>query len=334
MNDPTALCLDGSPYSYYISVGSDTTKFSLNHQGGGWCQDLNECSQRAQTPLGSSKTWTNTVVMGDSFSRIAAQNPLMANWTFVYLPYCDGGSFTGNNISTNPQLWFMGLNIRNAVVASLQANYGFDAATDIVVGGCSAGGLAAYLHVDYYAQLFPKATTRGMPDSGFFLDGNYSRDGKPDYEWRMSNLYSFMNSSASIIPACNQKLGYLCLFAYHILPFIQSPVFALNSAYDATMANGQCGHSGIIFNWNNVTSVNACGNYIRGLMKQTLAAPSGVFLDSCQHHCGEWGQIHIDNITSPFAVQTWYTKGASALPNNGYMDQGQPYPCSSCCNDK
>jgi hypothetical protein len=181
-------------------------------------------------------------------------------------------------------------------------------------------------------QQAPKATARGLPDSGFFLDGNYSRDGKPDYEWRMSNLYQFMNSAVSIIPQCNAQLGYKCLFAYHLIPFMKTPFLALNSEYDATMGNGQCGHSGIIFNWNNASSVNACGAYISGLFKTLAVAPSAVFLDSCYHHCGEWGQIHIDNLSSPYALQLWYEKGAGALPNNGYMLQGQTYPCTSCCN--
>lgn len=127
----------------------------------------------------------------------------------------------------------------------------------MVIGGCSAGGLAAYEHLDWYAQQAPHAFTRGLPDSGFFLDGNYTRDGKPDYEWRMSNLYQFMNSAASINPTCNTQLGYKCLFAYHLIPFIKTPFFPLNSVYDATMGNGPCGHSGIIFNWNNASSVNA-----------------------------------------------------------------------------
>jgi len=100
------------------------------------------------------------------------------------------------------------------------------------------------------------------------------------------------------------------------------------------MGNGECGAgSGITLDWNNAASVNACGNYVRSLTKKLLVAPSAIFLDSCHHHCGEWNQIHIDGITSPFAVQTWYTKGASGLPNGGYMDQNQVYPCDACCND-
>lgn len=178
----------------------------------------------------------------------------------------------------------------------------------------------------------PAAKARGLPDSGFFLDGNYTRDGKSDYEARMANLFNFMNSAAGLNPLCVAKLGYKCLFAMHLLPFITTPVFATNSVYDATMGNGDCDHSGIVFNWNNASTVNACGNFVRSLVKTLLKAPSAAFLDSCKHHCGEWGQITIDGLRSPTAVQVWYDNGATALPNSGYMDQDQVFPCAACCS--
>ena len=43
----------------------------------------------------------------------------------------------------------------------------------------------------------------------------------------------------------------------------------------------------------------------------------GVFLDSCHHHCGNWDSSMIDGVLSGAALQTWYTKGAAALPNKG-----------------
>jgi len=36
LDDPDALCLDGSPGAYYVGEGSPT-KFLLNFEGGGWC---------------------------------------------------------------------------------------------------------------------------------------------------------------------------------------------------------------------------------------------------------------------------------------------------------
>ena len=220
------------------------------------------------------------------------------------------------------------------MVKILKASYSYDVATNVIVGGGSAGGLAAYLHLDWYASQAPAtATVRGMPDSGFFEDGNYTRDGKPDYDADMANLYQFQNSAVSVPSACVAALGYKCLFAYHLIPYIKTPIFALNSAYDATMGPGQCGaDSGIVMDWNNNTAVNLCGNYVRSQLKQLLKPPSAVFLDSCHHHCGEWNQITILKLTCSKALQLWYQGGASALPNDGYMDQDQPYPCNSCCS--
>jgi hypothetical protein len=60
--------------------------------------------------------------------------------------------------------------------ADLIQQHGLGQATDVVVSGCSAGGLAAYLHSDKWcdevhaAGSKAKAKCVGLPDSGFFLD--------------------------------------------------------------------------------------------------------------------------------------------------------------------
>lgn len=55
-------------------------------------------------------------------------------------PPGDGGSFVGSAESpSEPLLYFHGLPIRQAAVASLKSLYNFGQATDIVVGGGSAG---------------------------------------------------------------------------------------------------------------------------------------------------------------------------------------------------
>ena len=91
--------------------------------------------------------------------------------------YCDGGSFSGNNetVTTyqNTSLYFRGKRVREAAYASLLAS-GLDKATDVVISGCSAGGLATYLHTDQWCDAIraaaPGVKCVGMPDSGFFLD--------------------------------------------------------------------------------------------------------------------------------------------------------------------
>jgi len=336
----SARCLDGSPYSFYVSVGAASSAFFVYHQGGSWCFSAAECAQRANSSLGSSTAWPAQQTMGDAFDRDAAVNALMHNWTLVYMPYCDGGSFTGDAAGVAPggggaPLYYEGLKIRQGAVAELTASFGLDRATDLVVGGGSAGGIAAYLHADFYAAALPPgARVTAFPDSGFFEDGNNDRDGKGDYDMNMQNLYGFMNSQAGIFStACTGALGYKCMFAVHLMPFIKTRILALNSAYDATMGAGECGaNSGITLDWNNATSVNLCGNHVRAGLKQLLVAPSAVFLDSCHHHCGEWNSITIEGFTSSTALATFYLQGAAALPNGGFMDQAMPYPCAACCS--
>jgi len=334
-----ARCLDGSPYSMYVSVGEEASKFFFYHQGGSWCFSAAECEARANWSLGSSTGWPAQQTMGDAFDRDATVNPLLAGWTLVYLPYCDGGSFTGDANGTAPgsgaPLFYEGLKIRAGVVAELTASFGYDRATDVVVGGGSAGGIAAYLHADFYAAAAPPgARAAAFPDSGFFGDGNNDRDGMGDYDANMQSLFAFMNASAGIHSVtCTSALGYKCMFAYHLIPYVKTRILALNSAYDATMGAGECGAgSGITLDWANATSVNACGNHVRAGLRERLAPPSAVFLDSCHHHCGEWNSITIDGLTSSRALYTWYTAGAAALPGGGYMDQAKPYPCDACCS--
>ena len=85
-----------------------------------------------------------------------AQNPLMYNWNMVYFKYCDGGSFSGSNASStaigNTALHWRGKHILNGGISDMIKNRGLAVASDVVVSGCSAGGLAAFLHCDHFAD--------------------------------------------------------------------------------------------------------------------------------------------------------------------------------------
>merc|ERR1711881_118026 len=51
-----AMCLDGTPGAYYFQpgTGSGATKWYIHHQGGGWCESLDDCLGRSRGGLGSS----------------------------------------------------------------------------------------------------------------------------------------------------------------------------------------------------------------------------------------------------------------------------------------
>jgi len=355
-----AVCLDGSNYSYYFSAGSFLSGYLFHHQGGGWCQTIEECLTRSlirgPASRGSSNNYKPTIDLASvdaapghggfsMFNRDKVLNPLFYNWNFVYLPYCDGGSFTGDSSSQygKYRLQFRGKRIREAVVAHLKLTAGLASATDVVISGASAGGLAAFLHTDWYGDQLPGAKLRGMPDSGWFLNGHYSRDKKKDYETRMTNMYQMINATAGLNQNCVAKRAEKCLFAVYAIEFIRTPMFIINSKFDASMADGtyiwnESNQDQATFNWFNYTSVNVFGDRITDMTKAAVAVqPSkhAVFLDSCYRHTGQYSTelsgFGFGDLSPPVAMKLWYDGGNSALPNGGFVDQGQAYPCKSCC---
>ena len=87
--------------------------------------------------------------------------------------YCDGGSQTGNVSDAVPvpgggQVYYRGARIVRALIAELIANttVNLGAATDVVISGCSAGGLSTFLHAPKWQAALPAAKVVAMPDSG------------------------------------------------------------------------------------------------------------------------------------------------------------------------
>lgn len=335
-----AKCLDGTPALYYHrkGTGSGINKWYLHQEGGGWCYDLNGCVGRSKGALGSTKADKPTSSLnGGYFSIDPAQNPLMYNWNAVFLRYCDGASLSGDkDTPTNNSgtlLHFRGRAILDAEIKSLLVDRGMDQATDVIVSGCSAGGLATFLHCDHWADAIAKATNANakvacMPDSGFFLD----EDRSPTYGSKMRNVFKFQQSSASgLNAAClvaHKSTGDLekCIFAEWSSSHIKTPTFPLQSQYDSWQTGNVMGNS-------NVSTQNEFGKNLTAIVQsQLLSQPQhGVFLDSCFHHCGVWNGPVIDNMKSSIALQEWYNKGSSALPNKGFFNQAKTYPCTECC---
>ena len=134
---------------------------------------------RSKTDLGSSKAYPDSQDLGGGyFSNDPKENPMMWNWTKVFLRYCDGGSFSGMNMTVetykDTSLYWRGGYVREAIEKDLFQNQGLSKVSDLVVSGCSAGGLATYLHTDQWCDALHEQSEDskcvGLPDSGFFLD--------------------------------------------------------------------------------------------------------------------------------------------------------------------
>ena len=184
--------------------------------------------------------------MGGLLSSDCAVSPL-CNYNVVWLAYLDGNSFSGMlegpaNYTTPSgavsQLWFRGRHIIDAVVDAVSRNvmgasHLLKDAVNVVETGCSAGGLATYLHADYISSLVPRSGAYySLPISGYFLDYPSVFNGTFVYSQQIQSIYKISNASTNA--ACQAHYlatgdDWKCNMAEYVYPFIQENVFILNS---------------------------------------------------------------------------------------------------------
>eukprot|EP01084_Bolivina_argentea_P255850 430488_1 len=103
--DTHARCVDGSQYMFYFrnGFGDGIAKYQIYLQGGGWCTSYSSCYNIASNPkhyTGSSLGYTPYAwYSADYLDNNKTNNPLMYNWNTIWMIYCDGSSFTGNNMT-------------------------------------------------------------------------------------------------------------------------------------------------------------------------------------------------------------------------------------------
>jgi len=328
-----AMCLDGSPPAYYFQkgTGSGENKWEFHHEGGGYCVTLADCYGRSQTGLGSSKSYAQmTDLPNDYLSNDPNVNPLMYNWNKVFFKYCDGAFFSGNNDTVanynGHPLYFRGFRILKALQKSLVANHNLNMATDVVVGGCSAGGIAVFLHLDWWRSMLPSnAKVVGLPDSGYLPDYN-SPSGHPTFASDLRVVYRLMNSTGGVNQDCivaYEPKGDTsdCFFAQYSLHYTKTPLFPLQSVYDAWQLDNVLGSR-------DAGQVNTFGTYVTSLIKSSVVSnpKNGGFFDSCVHHCSGWG-LKNNNVRVADVLLRWYNTGA-----DGVTFQDKAYPCGPCCS--
>ena len=156
------LCVAGTPYSVFTKQGNPA-KLLIMLQGGGACwQDFYSCnvlSENQEPPPPQVGIW----------DEVSGVNPL-DDWSIVYLPYCDGSVFTGDNDVFDPawQAFIEGAlglepgtgpivrfhrGLRNATAGIDLAKQMFPRASRILVAGSSAGGVGATAFAPFLVRM-------------------------------------------------------------------------------------------------------------------------------------------------------------------------------------
>mmetsp|Transcript_87301 Transcript_87301/g.211784 ORF Transcript_87301/g.211784 Transcript_87301/m.211784 type:complete len:459 (-) Transcript_87301:22-1398(-) len=245
---PDAQCLDGSQAGYYMRKGVES-KYLIHLEGGGWCYDqhcehptkegtLKDCQDRASTRLGSSTQWDSVKEYGlkGMLSADRQANPVFHDWTLIYVPYCDGASFSGDAVIGN--LHFKGKAILHAVFAQLKNATNIQKAERVVVSGGSAGASAVYYHIDTIADQLhlTSGEVLGIPDAGFFLNMR-DKDGIDCWPAQMRSLFDVSNGYTSLHSACLQRFpaeSWKCLFPENYADLLQTRMFVINTLYDSS----------------------------------------------------------------------------------------------------
>lgn len=356
-----AVCIDGSAPGYYISpgFGGGVNNWMVYVEGGGWCKSIRECANRANTYLGSTNLSPTREILPNSgiLSRNAGVNPDFYNWNVAWLRYCDGSSFLGDReepvvVSKDVTIYLRGQRVWDAIMEDLMG-IGMATAEKALLIGCSAGGLTAILHCDSFKALFPgNSVVKCMADAGFFLD-------TPDVGGGVTSLDLFRGVAIThnVMPALDKSctfsrepsLAWECFFAQNALPYVQTPLYILQSDMDYwqignLIAPKSADPAGT---WTRCTKdIGSCSSEQLGVLQDFRlsmvraleagnSAVRGEFVISCSAHCmatdtARWNghqTFLINDKTIAQSVGDWYN--ARDVKDLELVDG--PYPSNPTC---
>ncbi|XP_078446567.1 pectin acetylesterase 5-like [Wolffia australiana] len=348
-----AVCLDGSAPGLHIDQGYGTgiDRWVIHLEGGGWCSSVESCLSRTKTAYGSSNLMKRLVHFPGILSRNQTQNPDFYNWNRVLVRYCDGGSFSGNvenEIHDGERLFFRGQRIWEAVMDDLSAS-GLATAKQALLTGCSAGGLATFIHCDAFRARLPLNTTvKCFADAGFFLDIkdiSGSRTMRSFYH----DTVKLHGIAANLPEDCTRRTEpSQCFFPEEVIKSITTPLFILNPTYDSwqiqhVLVPARSDPNGLWLKCkSDITDCDSKQIEILQEFHRTMVSAlegfgkkgdAGLFLNSCYVHCQTLAEVTWHSSTSPRlggksiakAVGDWYFDRA-------VVDAVDcPFPCNPTC---
>ncbi|KAJ1283585.1 hypothetical protein BS78_03G139200 [Paspalum vaginatum] len=366
--DVGAVCMDGTPPAYHLHPGSGSGNKSwiVNLEGGGWCNNVRACQFRKGSRRGSSDLMEKEIPFGGIMSSSPVDNPDFYNWNRVKIRYCDGASFAGEGFDEENGFYFRGQRIWDATIRHI-LSIGMASADQVLLTGCSAGGLAAILHCDEFRAFFPQpqdsgggATVKCLADAGLFLDA-YDVSGGRTLRSYFSDIVAMQGVAPNLPPACTARLDTTsCFFPENVIDGVQTPIFLLNAAYDAwqiqeSLAPNAADPGG---DWRACKSNRSACNasqikFLQDFREQMVAAVSkggfsgsrsnGLFINSCFAHCQSelpatwnwnWNWNWNNNAAASPAIQN---KGIAKSVGDWYFGRAQvkaidcPYPCDGTC---
>eukprot|EP00443_Scrippsiella_acuminata_P053048 CAMPEP_0115513178 /NCGR_PEP_ID=MMETSP0271-20121206/74935_1 /TAXON_ID=71861 /ORGANISM="Scrippsiella trochoidea, Strain CCMP3099" /LENGTH=296 /DNA_ID=CAMNT_0002943447 /DNA_START=266 /DNA_END=1156 /DNA_ORIENTATION=+ len=272
-----------------------------------------------------------------AFTQGEELNPLLYNWNWVMLISCDCSYFSGNREDPMrvPQglphddvdLYFRGWYNLLATVSQLNStkavNGGLTAATDIMLSGCSAGGVGTHLHLDALRPYLPAgASLTGFSDSGFFV-------ATEKYKALKKFSWENMNVTGTLHPECIADYKgeeWACIAGAVGAMYQKTPLFMVQSRYDVVQmgenAPDGCGAEPTCIREYGANLTELTDAWIKDSPQRAL------FLHSCWGHCSG-ASMSVNGTTPLKALAKWWSGGHSGGKT---WEQPAMYPCKNCCD--
>eukprot|EP00825_Cyclidium_porcatum_P022840 TRINITY_DN25101_c0_g1_i2.p1 TRINITY_DN25101_c0_g1~~TRINITY_DN25101_c0_g1_i2.p1 ORF type:complete len:308 (+),score=42.28 TRINITY_DN25101_c0_g1_i2:156-1079(+) len=225
------------------------------------------------------------------------------NWNRVIFMYCDGAFHQGMreepieykaSVFKKVKLYIRGYNNTMTILNDIP---NLKQATQIVVSGGSAGGVAAFIWADYIQEwLGTSVNYAAIPDSGYVYDVLNVQTNTHLTRIQLESLYNISNAEIRIPQGkCADfydDQGWRCLITSDLVSFIETNLFIIHSEYDAWFIPNSLGIDCI----NNLTlkscsnsQMNDINNYrseiINKLAETISIRPNwGVWSPACVYH--------------------------------------------------
>ncbi|GMH98675.1 hypothetical protein TrVE_jg8200 [Triparma verrucosa] len=301
----STMCLDGSPFYFYIRPG-DPTKVALFLQGGGLCIERFDCEHRATTNQGSSNEWEEEIYDERNVLSQDPRSPL-SNYTHVFMRYCSGDTWTGTNtVASGPgryDLYFSGHNQVAAALSHLQATLDFGSTPDsqFFLSGASAGGIGTNNNCDFVAStLGPNVSVKCSPQAGLFFPEDtvalwQSRIGVNGMTTNqiasiyLSRMFSSHHDTSCVVHAVkNLDPPSYCWEGSYLTPHISTPILVAQNFWDQLQIDN------ILCFQDNLKHASCTKDFLVDFKTHTLEQLTdlsgkqrlGLFAPSCYMHTG------------------------------------------------
>jgi hypothetical protein len=203
-----AFCADGSSTGIGVNLSSTSTRVLIYLEGGGACWNEATC-YTLMSAVNFTTGYSETNFMADStdqaglaepngfFDRTATANPFQ-DYSYVYVPYCTGDIFAGNNVVTygTNTAHYVGFTDFTAYLERIVPT--FPTADRVILSGSSAGGFGAAVNWWQTQQAFGKIRVDLIDDSGTPMPPDVVPSTNPTAQaW-----FSAWNLGATLPPGC------------------------------------------------------------------------------------------------------------------------------------